>query len=529
MNFGTGVVYHCTFGDRDDFKRVAKYKLPVITSINEDGTMNENAGFLKGLKIVKAREKIVEELKKEKLYLKEEDTPQSVTACERCKTPLEIIPKTQWFFATSKMLEKLRKASADIEWFPDFAKQTLDNWIDSSLWDWVISRQRYWATPFPVWYCEKCNNTVYAKKDELPVDPTLKIKNCPKCKSKMTPDTDVMDTWMDSSVTPLWISRNYLDSKGETMTSLRSQGDEIIKTWLYYSVARCLPYGKMPFKSALINGMVMGVDGKKMSKRKPETHVFPEELIEKYSADAFRQWCGRSVPGEYWPIKHSELDYSQKFLTKLWNISRFCEPYLKSGNPNTTNFADRWIMNKFYETIILTEGFMDKCLWGNALESVRNFVWHDLADYYLEMVKHRLYSEDHDDNIGKVLNTILSGVLIMMSPFTPFITEELWSSLYSKESIHLQSWPKAAKPDEAVLSDGENAKLLISAIRAWKTSNQLSLGKPIEKVTLYASKKNVEHFLDDLKGTLRIENLSVEEKTMGTRINEKFGFSVDKA
>ena len=256
----------------------------------------------------------------------------------------------------------------------------------------------------------------------------------------MAGDTDVMDTWMDSSLSAYYVNLWLSKERGDRHADLRSQGEDIIKTWLFYTTVRSLSYKKkLPFKDVLINGMVMGTDGKKMAKRAGNI-ILPEDLFAKYSVDAYRQWVGRSLPGEDWPINLAELDYSQKFLTKLWNTARFSEPHLLEGKPELKNFADKWIMNKYYELINKVTASMEKFEWGNALEALRNFLWHEFADYYLEMIKYRLYNNlDNSVEAKKVLRTVLSGLLRMLSPFTPFITEEIWTNLYGDGNIALKS------------------------------------------------------------------------------------------
>ena len=476
--FGTGIVYHCTFGDKEDYKWVMKYKLQVINSIDESGKMNENAGFLKGLKINEARRKIIEELKKEKLYVKSENVTHTISVCERCKTPLEILSKMQWFFATTKMLKKIEKTIPKMKWFPQYIHQRLKDWTDNILWDWVISRQRYWATPFPVWYCKDCNETIYAKKSELPVDPTTKKKKCGKCGRKTVPETDVMDTWMDSSVTPMWINKWMKGDMGQ-LSTLRPQGEDIIKTWLFYTMARCLAYDKLPFTEILINGMVLGTDNKKMSKRRPKTFVLPEQVIDEYGSDVYRQWAGKSLPGESWLIDKKEFEHSKKFLNKLWNIARFSEEWLENGKVDSENFSDKWILAKLDQVKKKYFEQMEQARWGISLELVRNFVWNEFASYYLEMIKKRLY-EEKDVMAKRTLTKVLKESMLMLAPFTSFITEELFTNLFKKEgSIHLQTLEKPSKVDEKIVKKGELMKTVISNIRGLRTREKIKYSEKI--------------------------------------------------
>ncbi len=509
--FGTGVVYHCTFGDKDDWKWVIDYNLPVRIVINEKGVFTEKAGILKGLTINQGRKKIIEELKKKGLYEKSEEINQSIKVCERCKTPIEIIIKKQWYFATTKLKKEIIKASNEMTWWPDYMKSRLINWVKDAKWDWVISRQRYWATPFPVWYCKKCGKTIIADKSELPVDPLKKEKICPECNEKAVPETDVMDTWMDSSVTALYVSRWLKNQRKDRLCDLRDQGEDIIKTWLYYSISRCISEtGKKPFKEVLVNGMLLGTDGKKMSKRRPEAAVYPREIIEKYSVDVYRQWVGASNPGDSIKIDFKEMDYGKKFLNKLWNIGRFIERFSETSG-EIIDESDKWIISEMNKTIKEVTKHMDNAQWNNALKAIRNFTWHEFADYYIEMIKNRLYGNNEKSRNGAIKTTrkVLKNVLKMLAPFTPFITEEIYNQLYENKSIHLSEWPVAGTISEESIRKGRVMKELISQGRQYKINNQLSMKTEIEKAIIQGP--SVNDISEIIKQTLRIKNLEVRE------------------
>ncbi len=509
MEFGTGVVYHCTFGDKDDWKWVIDYHLPIRIVLNERGVFNENSGILRGMTIEKGREKIIEELKKKGLYVKSEDIEQSVKVCERCKTPIEIIVKKQWYFATTKLKKEIKEAANKMKWFPPYMKDRLINWVKDAAWDWVISRQRYWATPFPVWYCDKCNKTIIAKEEELPVDPIVTEKTCPYCGAKARPETDVMDTWMDSSITAIYVNNWLSKKRKDRLCDLRDQGEDIIKTWTYYSIARCVAEtGKIPFNEVLINGMLLGTDGRKMSKRRPKAAVYPRQIIEKYSVDVYREWIGASNPGDAIKIDFKEMDHGSKFLNKLWNIGRFLERFSLNGE-GEGDISDKWILNLLNDTINKVTKHMENAQWNNALKTIRDFAWHEFADYYIEMIKSRLYGNDEKSKNAavKTAKSVYESILKMLSPFTPFITEELWHELYSKESIHLQSWPAGGDVDKKIIQRGEIMKKLISDGRQYKVNNKLSLGAEIESAILMG---DVDDIAPVIKNTLRIKDLKIK-------------------
>jgi valyl-tRNA synthetase len=502
--FGTGIVYHCTFGDKDDWKWVVDFNLPIRIVINDSGIFTKEAGPLKGLDINTGRKKIVELLKEKGLYVKSETSDQSVKVCERCKTPIEIIVKNQWYFAITKLKKKIKDAANKMNWMPPYMKMRLNNWVDAAAWDWVISRQRYWATPFPVWYCKKCNETIIADIKELPVDPIDAEKKCPKCSGKAEPERDVMDTWMDSSITAIYVSKWLSKQRKDRLCDLRDQGEDIIKTWIYYSMGRCLAQtDKLPFVDVLINGMLLGTDGKKMSKRRPKAAVYPQEIIDKYSVDVYRQWAGASNPGDAIQIDFKEMDHGKKFLNKLWNIARFIERFEVKGKVKM-ELSDEWIINSLNTIIKETTKFMEQGRWNNALKTVRDFAWHEFADYYLEMIKYRLYGEDTETKNGAIETTreVLLAILKMLSPFVPFITEELYNELYEKKSIHLTSWPNTGKIKKAMTELGELMKTIISEGRQYKVSNQMSLGAELNEIII-TGPKELENIKEIIAGTLR--------------------------
>ncbi|RLI06786.1 valine--tRNA ligase, partial [Candidatus Bathyarchaeota archaeon] len=272
--FGTGVVMICTYGDKEDVRFVARHGLPVIACVGEDGRMTEQAGKYAGLTIEEARRAVVEDLRSAGLLEREEPITHEVGTCWRCHTPIEILVREQWFMRTRQLTEEVvKKALEEVRWYPDYMKWRLVDWARSLDWDWVISRQRIFATPIPVWYCARCGHVIVAEPDWLPVDPRReppKLDKCPKCGCReFKPETDVLDTWFDSSITcavhagwpdkPDWRRRFPAD--------LHPSGYDIIRTWAYYLMVRHIAlFGEAPFRACLINGMVLGTDGRMMHK-----------------------------------------------------------------------------------------------------------------------------------------------------------------------------------------------------------------------------------------------------------------------
>ncbi len=528
--FGTGVVYLCTFGDEQDIRWQKKYSLPVIISINEKGILNENAGKYQGMTMEEAREKIAEDLQKEGKIKKIEPFTHSVlshTERESCKTPIELLPLDQWFIKVREFIPEIIKVSKEMHWYPEYMLQRLIDWSESMDWDWIISRQRIFGTPIPFWICD-CGEVIPAQEEELLADPRGTFKKCPQCGKKAKGEEDVCDCWVDSSVTPLIISQWSADSEFFQKTypsSLRPQGYEIIRTWAFYTIFRNLILTKKAcFKDLLINGMVSGEDGRKMSKSLGNV-IPPEEPLGKYSADALRQWASLGSLGDDYPFSWEKCSHSQAFLTKFWNISRFIKIHLRDfkEEQGELNEIDKWILSKLQKIKKECTHNLDNYIFNLPLEKTRSFVWHDLADNYLELVKHRLYKpEIYGQESRKAaqftLNKILKDTLKLLAIFTPHICEEIWESLFSNEKEKYVTTAKWLQVEENLINQeaetiGQLALEIIAEIRKHKSENSIPLGKELEKVTLSANEKEkekIEKIREDIKGTGKIKKLKIE-------------------
>jgi len=491
-SFGTGIVMICTFGDRQDVKWWKKHKLELRNIVNKDGTLNEKAGKYAGLSIAEAREKILEDLAKEGRLLKQEEIEHNVGVCWRCKTPVEIIPEEQWFVKVEK--DKILEAARKIKWVPEHMLSRLEDWVESMEWDWVISRQRIFATPIPVWYCKKCGEVIVAKEEWLPVDPTKdKPKEpCPKCGSnEFIGEEDVLDTWMDSSISPL-VLVGWPEIK-EYPTHLRPQGHDIIRTWAFYTILRSVALtGEIPWYEIVINGMVFGEDGRKMSKSLGNV-ITPEEVIEKYGADALRQWAATGVIGDDVIFSWKEIVAAYRFQQKFWSILRFTmlhvSDYVFSDEDRKyLRDADRWILSKLNKLIREVRDHMDNYRFNDALKAIRGFTWYEYADNYLEIVKNRLYSGSEEEKRGAryTLRYVIDVLTRLLAPFTPFLAEECWSK-FGDGSVHLQRYPEVDESliDEEAERRGEEIKEIVAAIRKLKHDKGLPLNAPLRRIIIY--------------------------------------------
>ncbi len=529
--FGTGIVMICTFGDKQDVKWWKKHNLQLRAILNKDGRLNEKAGKYAGLTTLEAREAILRDLAEEGRLIKQEEIEQNVGVCWRCKTPVEIIVEDQWFVKVEK--EKILEAARRIKWVPEHMLSRLESWVEGMEWDWVISRQRIFATPIPVWYCKKCGAIVVAKEEWLPVDPTKdKPKEpCPKCGStEFEGETDVLDTWMDSSITPLAITGWPDDwKKDDYPTSLRPQGHDIIRTWAFYTILRSLALvGNIPWKEIVINGMVLGEDGRKMSKSLGNI-VEPHEVVEKYGADALRQWAASGVVGDDVAFSWKEIVAASRFQQKFWSILRFTLLHLKEKpsdeDAKLLRDADKWILSKLMKLVKEVDEHMENYRFAEALKAIRSFTWYEYADNYLEIVKNRLYAGSEDEKMPArfVLYTVMNILTRLLAPFTPFLAEECWQRLHEGigekvESVHLQRYPEADERliDEEAEKRGELIKEVVSVVRRMKHDKGLPLNAPLKKVMIFAP---TEIDTRDIAGALNAEvELLKEMPTIEVRV-----------
>ncbi|WP_435098939.1 valine--tRNA ligase [Halarchaeum sp. P4] len=516
QEFGSGAVMVCTFGDKQDVTWWAEHDLDLRAVFTEDGHLNEEAGDYAGLSIEEAKEAVAEDLEAEGYLNDTEPTEQSVGACWRCDTPIEILSKEQWFVEVDQ--DAILERAEEVDWIPEHMHQRLVEWTEGMEWDWVISRQRVFATPIPAWECDDCGHWHIATEDETPVDPTEEppgVGDCPECGSESwTGETDVMDTWMDSSITPLHVSGWPLDIDLEEFepVSLRPQGHDIIRTWAFYTLLRTGELtGEKPWENILINGMVFGPDGNKMSKSRGNT-VSPEEAVEEYSADAARQALALGgQPGSDVQFQWKEVKSASRFLTKLWNIFKFAAGHFDEDTPNIEDAAyrdaDNWIRSKATRVADDVEAEMEAYRFDAALRELREFAWNDLADDYVELAKGRLYNgrPGERDAARKTLYDVVSAVARMLAPFSPHLADEIWQYLPGTEgSVHTAEWPALEAYDEEAEKRGDVIAEAAREIRAWKSANGYPLNAELDDVELYfdpgASVENVDTY--DLSETV---------------------------
>lgn len=517
-NFGTGTMMVCTFGDTSDIEKWKKYKLDLRSIVNKNGTLNEGAGKYKGMKLEEARQTVIQDLTNAGRLKKQESLQQTVGTCWRCGNPVEYVMTKQWFIKTLKYKKELIKRGREVKWHPDFMRKRYENWIENLAWDWIISRQRFYGVPIPVWYCNKCDNTIFPEEKELPLDPLEKKKKCPKCGSNTNPDTDVFDTWMTSSNSPeisgRWLQEPELYKRIAPM-SLRPQSHDIIRTWAFYTILKShLMFNRIPWKDIVINTFVLDPKGRGMSKSKGNA-VWADELMEKYSIDAFRYWVGGASLGTDLPFNEQELIAGKKFLIKLWNASRFVFMNLKGykkEKPKNLEKMDELFLKKLDKIIEKVTIFFKEYEISRAKAELEYFFWNDFCDNYLEIIKKRIYqgNDKEKSSAQYVLHTSLLAIIKMAAPIVPFITEEIYQEYFrsseKEKSIHISAWPEIKNSKEK--KDSWNLILeLISRIRKIKTENK----KPMNaEIILDIDKENyttLKEFLPDLKAVTNAKEI----------------------
>jgi valyl-tRNA synthetase len=525
--FGTGAVMICTFGDKTDVSWVQKYDLEVIEVMDDDGTLTSAAGRYEGMDLQACKKQTIEDLDAEGYLLKKEEVDQNVGQCWRCKTPVEILLKEQWFVAVRDLIEKTKVAADEMNWVPEHMKSRMVNWADSMEWDWCISRQRIFATPIPVWYCKDCGKVILPDVEDLPIDPTVdEPKHACECGcEEFIPEVDVLDTWMDSSISPLsiagWPDEDYVN---HFPSNIRPQGHDIIRTWAFYTTLRCIALtGQKPFDDIVINGMVFGEDGNKMSKSRPEFVVGPEEVIEKYGADPLRTWAANSVPGSDVIFDWKDIKHGYRFLRKFWNAFRFISMQIFDEEVEYDEVKDNlgpldlWILSKLNNLNIKVDNAFAEYNFADTITSIERFFWHDFCDEYIEAVKYRLYTDVSDESrraAKYTLRTVVETSLKLLAPIAPFFTEEVYQ-YFSDESIHSTLWPEVYEEliSEEMEDKGETTVELIDEVRRFKSASKIPLNAELAEVNVYTSDEDLvdvfNQFDADIKGTLKINDLAI--------------------
>ena len=445
MEFGTGVVKITPAHDPNDFEVGERHNLPKINILNDDGTINANGGKFEGMDRYDARKQIVEELDEMGLFIRKEEINHAVGVHDRCHTVIEPLIKKQWFVKMEELAKPALDAyyNKDLKFVPDRFGKIYTHWLED-IHDWCISRHRWWGHRIPAYYCE-CGEVIVSK--EAP-------KTCPKCGStNIKQDEDCLDTWFSSALWPFstlgWPEQTE-ELKHFYPTSVLVTGYDIIFFWVVRMVFSAMEQmGEVPFKTVLIHGLVRDEQGRKMSKSLGNG-IDPLEVIKDYGADALRlTLITGNAPGNDMRFYYSRMDNSRNFGNKLWNAARFVMMHIGDSEPkldkSKLTSADKWILSKVNTLAKEVTDNLDNYELGIAVQKVYDFIWDEYCDWYIEMVKPRLYNEEDETREAALwtLKTVLINALKMLHPFEPFITEEIFTSIQSEEeTIMLSKWPE---------------------------------------------------------------------------------------
>ena len=461
MEFGTGVVKITPAHDPNDFEVGKRHNLPEINILNDDATINNLGGKYAGMDRYEARKAMVADLDALGLLVKVEDHVHNVGTHDRCKTTVEPMIKQQWFVKMDELIKPAVEGvkNGDIELMPASMDKTYFNWTDN-IRDWCISRQLWWGHRIPAYYCKDCGEmTVSAEK----------VCTCPKCGStNVEQDPDTLDTWFSSALWPF--STLGWPEKTEELdyfypTDVLVTGYDIIFFWVIRMIFSGYEHmGKKPFGKVLFHGLVRDSQGRKMSKSLGNG-IDPLEVIEKYGADALRYTLiTGNAPGNDMRFYWERVEASRNFANKVWNASRFImmnDPDNKikttDEQPDNLTAADKWILSKMNHLIAEVTENMEKYELGIAVAKLNDFIWEEFCDWYIEMVKPRLYNDEDTTKNAAIwtLKTVLIDALKLLHPYMPFITEEIFCNIQDdEESIMISSWPvydeKFNFPDEEV-------------------------------------------------------------------------------
>lgn len=505
---GSGIVMCCTFGDARDVEWYFKHNLPLRVMLEKNGKTNNLAKEFQNLSLKTAREKIVENLKKSGLVKKEKAINHILNVHERCLSPVEIIATNQWFIKYLDLKKEFLNQANKLKWHPPYMKKRLDNWIKGLKWDWCISRQRYFGVPIPAWECKACGKIITPPISNLPLDPlhSNPQKSCECGSREFIPESDVLDTWATSSLTPQIAAARISNKKIRMQIfpmSLRPQAHDIINFWLFYTLARSFLHQKeMPWKNVMISGFVLDQKGEKMSKSKGNI-IQPEVIIKQYGVDAIRFWAAQSNLGDDLRYSEEEIKTGKRTVVKLWNASQFCLQHIKDYVPRKLEKKhladeDKWILSKMQKTIKSYMEKMEKYEYASAKLLLDNFFWKNFCDNYLEIVKSRVYENKNEKDfkvVQSILYLLLLSVLKLYAPIMPHITEEIYQEYFRKyqleKSIHKTPMPKFNKrlyfPKQE--KDFELAIDTISQIRKYKSEKNLSMKAEIESVIVRTKDK----------------------------------------
>ena len=500
MEFGTGVVKITPAHDPNDFEVGKRHNLPEINVLNDDATINANGGKFEGMDRYECRDAIVKELDEMGLLVKIEDYSHNVGTHDRCHTTVEPMIKAQWFVKMDELIKPAVKAVKDgeIRLIPPRMDKIYYNWTDN-IRDWCISRQLWWGHRIPAYYCDKCGEVIVSK--EAP-------KVCPKCGCEhFTQDPDTLDTWFSSALWPfetLGWPHETEDLKYFFPTDVLVTGYDIIFFWVIRMIFSSYEHmGTYPFKTVLFHGLIRDSQGRKMSKSLGNG-IDPLEVIDNYGADALRLTIVTgNAPGNDMRFYNERVENSRNFANKVWNASRFIMMNMKEDAPSAIHQpmpaglepVDHWILSKLNKAVKEVTENMEKFELGIAVQKVYDFIWDEFCDWYIEMVKPRLYNSDNEASHEAALwtlQTVLINALKLLHPYMPFVTEEIFCTLQDEEeSIMISDWP-VYKEEWNFAADEKAIETIKEAVRGIRNVRTQMNVAPSRKAKVFVVSDNKE-------------------------------------
>ena len=518
---GTGIMMMCSYGDLTDIRFFMEQKLDAKVAINKDGTLNENAGDLAGLKIKEAREKVIEGLKIQNLLKNMTPTAAHRTPIsERSGAAIEFIQMKEYYLKQLDFKDEMRRIAQEVNIYAPQSRQILLDWIDSVSIDWPITRRRFYATEVPAWYCTKCGEIALAEKGKYVQPWKEEYKGtCKKCGGKeFKGDERVFDTWFDSSISPLYIlgyERHPEFFNAHPQCSLRPQGKEIVRTWLYYTLLKdFLLTGKTIFKDAWIHHHIVTEDGTKMSKSKGNG-IDPHVILERFGSGPFRTWCaveGNLDMGDF-RCSLTRIENAGKLLEKLWNVSKFVSMFeLTKEQEESAELMeiDKWVLTETDKLIKEAKEGYERYDFHNPVVRIINFIRDEFASHYVETVKRRAYNNDpiikfseaQRNGAVKTLRETLNTFLTLLYPINPAMTHFIYLQLFN-EQIKDKQFP-TIRGITSTISSNELIEFN-SAIWKAKKDNTLSLKDEIAKAVAPETLKSVEVELKAMHNIKEIE------------------------
>lgn len=557
---GSGLVMVCTFGDKTDVIWYKKHNLPYRQVIGLNGKCTEIAGFLSGLKVTDARAAVIEKLRENNLLVRQEAISHSVNVHERCKKEIEFTILPQWFISILPYKQNFLDIAHQVTWHPAFMKSRYDDWVENLAWDWGISRQRFYGIPFPVWHCQDCGKILLAELSQLPVDPqeTSYDKPCECGSYNIKPDTDVMDTWNTSSLTP-YICYNVLKTSTNTHSesvqessnksifydkqisdflpmSMRPQAHDIIRTWAFDTIVKTwMHHGTAPWRDIVISGHVLSDKGKEKISKKDGTAMDPMILLQKYPADAIRYWTATGRLGQDMMFSEEQLAIGQKLITKLWNAFRFAEPHLTDFSkthtvPEDIGTLNKWLLHTISACFAKYQNYFEQQEFGLALDTIEQFFWNDFCDNYVELVKNQLFNPEHysKEEVSATRWTLYHAglrILQLYAPYLPHVTETLYQELYRKHeeirSLHQIRYQNIQIP-YTFASEAETINSVISIasqVRKLKSEQQLSLKTPLTTMHIFVQTNDLRQALANHDQLIR--GVTQAESTIYTEYSDQ--------